>query len=102
VATPAVQPETQPTPAQDFADSSDDESNTIVLNEGRQKVIDRKDLEATKKHEDDSSDAVAGWGLGSKLGQGQSAETSSASQPSFASATGPKTGGNMNFGKPMF
>jgi len=64
-----VQPEQQP-PAQDFADSSDDESNTIVLNEGRQKVIDRKDLEASKKNnrEEDSSDAVGGWGLGSKFG----------------------------------
>ena len=37
----------QPTPAQDFADSSDEESNTIVINEGRQKIIDRKDLEAS-------------------------------------------------------
>lgn len=65
----AVVPESQTTPAQDFADSSDEESNTIVINEGRQKIIDRKDLEASKKNkEDESSDAIGGWGLGSKLG----------------------------------
>lgn len=63
----AAQPEAQTTPAQDFADSSDEESNTIVINEGRKKIIDRKDLEASKKKEEEE-DATAGWGLGSKLG----------------------------------
>ena len=63
-------PAQQPQPAQDFADSSDEESNTIVINEGRQKIIDRKDIEASKKKEGtgEANDAAGGWNLGAKLG----------------------------------
>lgn len=70
-----------------------------MINEGRQKIIDRKDLEASKKNkEDESSDATAGWGLGSKLGQ---VEESPTYKPSAAAAKS-SGGAGMNFGKPMF
>lgn len=99
----AAQPE--PTPAvaagPNFGeDSSDEESNTIVINDSRQKIIDRKDLEASKKNKaEDAGDSVAGWGLGSKMGQ----VDNTPSQPSAASAKAPAMGGKgMNFGKPTF
>ena len=51
----------------DFADnSSDDESNTVVIAEGRSKIVDKKDLEAKKTKED--ADPTGGWGLGSRIG----------------------------------
>ena len=72
-----------------------------MINEGRQKLVDRKELEASKKNrEEEKVDASAGWGLGTKLGQ--PAEDPSSSMPSSASAKGPQKGGNLNFGKPMF
>lgn len=93
----AAQPDAQTTPAQDFADSSDEESNTIVINEGRKKIIDRKDLEASKKSkEEESADAAAGWGLGTKMGK---IEENTTSKPMAAAAKGSS---GMSFGKPTF
>lgn len=75
-----------PVPAQDFADSSDDESNQIVINEAQKKIVDRKELEANKKDEEEGN---AGWGLGSMLG----ADASETSSMPTAAAKGPRTGG---------
>lgn len=48
-----------------------------MINDGRQKVIDRKELEASKKNaEDEKNDTTDGWGLGSKFGQQQSENAS--------------------------
>jgi len=93
------QPEAQPTPAQDFADSSDDESNQIVINEDRRKIVDRKELEASKKKGDDKGDGASGWGLGTAIGK--AAQDESTNKIS-ATAKGPQTGVKMNFGKPSF
>lgn len=74
-----------------------------MLNEGRQKIVDRKDIEASKKKGEETTDATAGWGLGSKLGEVSQGPTSaSAAQGTAARATGAQGGGRMNFGKPMF
>lgn len=95
----SAQPEAQTTPAQDFADSSDEESNTIVINEGRKKIIDRKELEASKKSkEEEKTDAAAGWGLGTKIGQ---VEENTVSKPVSSTAKAPGAGG-LSFGKPTF
>ena len=60
-----------------------------MLNEGRQKIVDRKDIEASKKKGEETADAADGWGLGTKLGEGSQAQTSASSaQPSAARATG--------------
>ena len=68
-----------------------------MINEGRKKIIDRKDLEASKKVKEEE-DASAGWGLGSKIGTVE--ENTTFNKPS---ATGPPKGsGGMSFGKPMF
>lgn len=100
----ATQPEaSKQQPAQDFADSSDDESNTIVLNEGSKKIVDRKDLEAGQKKKESEAEGLAAWGLGSKLGQAPETE----SQPSKAPLRGVDRSaaggaGQINFGKPTF
>jgi len=40
-----------------------------VINDGKQKVIDRKEIEASKKNEDDKqNDPTAGWNLAAKFG----------------------------------
>jgi hypothetical protein len=85
----------------DFGDSSDEESNTIVIND-RQKIVDRKDLEASKKNKaEDANDSVAGWGLGTKFGQVDNTPLYQPSMASAAKSTG-ATGPKMNFGRPMF
>lgn len=101
----AAKPETQPETAQDFADSSDEESNTIVINEGKQKIKDRKELEASKKSKEaESSDATAGWGLGSKMGVVDNTPTTKPGANTAAGGFGTKAagGGMMSFGKPQF
>lgn len=99
----ATQPEATQQPAQDFADSSDDESNTIVLNEGSKKIVDRKDLEAGQKKKETEAEGLAAWGLGSKLGQAPEMDN----QPSKAPLRGVDRSaaggaGQINFGKPTF
>jgi len=89
----------------DFAEnSSDDESNTVVIAEGRSKIIDKKDLEAKKTKED--SDPTGGWGLGSKMGQAPETgpSTTGASRPAGNKGMGGMGGmGGMVFGgKPTF
>lgn len=64
-------------------------------------IIERKDLEAKKQKKEESSDAAAGWGLGTKLGQAAEQQSES-SMPSSAPAKGPQMGAKMSFGKPMF
>lgn len=66
-----------------------------MINEGRKKIIDRKELEASKKVKEEE-DATAGWGLGSKLGQ---VEENTTSKPTSGP---PKGSGGMSFGKPTF
>jgi len=96
----ATQPEPTKEPAQDFADSSDDESNQIVINEGSKKIVDRKDLEAGQKKKETEAEGLAAWGLGTKIGQAPETD----SKPSMAPLKGvDKSGaGQIQFGKPTF
>ena len=96
----AAQPEAQP-PTQDYADSSDDESNQIIVD--KQKVVDIKDVEAKKKKKQkEEADGNADWlGLGSGLRNKADDSAAGANQSMSAAAKGPgaPTGGRIQFGK---
>lgn len=93
-------PKTQPKPAEEFLDDSDEES----INTGLSTIKDKKEVEAKRKNEaEEPSNAASGWGLGSKLGAMQAARQQNEVTVSKAAAKGPPTGGSISFGgKPTF